>query len=115
MCVCVCVRACACVHACVCACQGINSNHAQTARFNIPTSYHYCKPSVLCVSVCVCVCVCVKSLKLKPSKAVEHAIGDWSHARADTGHIVNDVGGITGWASTLDPLDVGVVANKHCP
>ena len=33
---------------CVCVCQGINSNHAQTARFNIPTSYHYCKSSFLC-------------------------------------------------------------------
>ena len=28
----------------VCVCQGINSNHAQTARFNIPTSYHCYKP-----------------------------------------------------------------------
>ena len=37
-CVCVCVRA----------RQHINSNHAQTARFNIPTSYHYCKLLVLC-------------------------------------------------------------------
>ena len=37
-----------CVCVCVCVCQGINSNHAQSARFNTPTSYHYCKPSVLC-------------------------------------------------------------------
>ena len=33
-----------CVCVCVCAREGINSIHA---RFNIPTSYHYCKPSVL--------------------------------------------------------------------
>ena len=29
---------------CVWVCQGINSNLAQTARLNNPTSYHYCKP-----------------------------------------------------------------------
>ena len=29
---------------CACVCQGINSIHAQTARFNDPTSCHYCKP-----------------------------------------------------------------------
>ena len=38
MCVCVCV--------CVCVCQGINSNHAQTARFNNPNSYYCCKQAI---------------------------------------------------------------------
>ena len=59
---------------CMCVCQGINSNHAQTARFNTPTSYHCCKPGVQCLALqggsptglqitictgCCCVCVCV--------------------------------------------------------
>ena len=68
----VCMRACG----CTCVCQGINSNHAQTARFNIPTStttanHEFCvrpcrgatnigsrSPYVQGAGVCVRVCVC---------------------------------------------------------
>ena len=45
--VCVCAGVRACVRMCVC--QGINSNHAPIARFDIPKV----------LRVCVCVCVCV--------------------------------------------------------
>ena len=36
----------------VCVCEGINSSHAQTARFNISTSYSRCKPCVLSSMPC---------------------------------------------------------------
>ena len=55
----------------MCVCQGINSNHAQTVRFNIPTSYYYRKPSV---HVCVCVCVCVCMTPNHFSKSIAFAI-----------------------------------------
>ena len=47
---------------CVCVCQGINSNHAQTARFNNPTC------------VCVCVCVCdAHSFQQTPERSPTHS------------------------------------------
>ena len=66
------VPVCVCLCVCVCVCQGVNSNHAQTVRFNIPTflpllqtiSSMFCPAGGAALTgkwlrVCVCVCVCV--------------------------------------------------------
>ena len=54
------IRSCVCVCVCVCVCaKGINSVMLKLRGSTFLLSYHYCKPSVLCMCVRVCVCVCV--------------------------------------------------------
>ena len=59
------------VRVCVCVCQGNNSNHAQTARFNIPTFLLTAANHVwlgLCVHVCARARVCAPRDATNPER-----------------------------------------------